>query len=55
MVSFGSGGAIRGEYFILNRLPYARGLQYEQIFWAMQRVAVLSPSRGTASGLRSVL
>lgn len=43
MVSLGSGGAITGEDFILSQLPYAKGLQFEQFFWAMRRIACLDP------------
>jgi len=55
MVSIGSGGAIRGEYFILNRLPYAKGLQYEHIFWALKRVHMVNPRSHKPSSLRTII
>lgn len=62
MVALGSGGALTGitytdeegnirtaQDYILNRLPYAQGLQYEMIFWQRHKIAALKIEEGAKS------
>ncbi len=46
-VSLGSGGAIQNEEFILNRLPYAKGLQYMTIFRHLRGIETKSANEPT--------
>jgi hypothetical protein len=49
-VAIGSGGAVTGLRFILDRLPYAQGLQFEQQFYRRNRLDVVSALTGAQSG-----
>lgn len=54
MVCIGSGGAITGHRYILDELPYAQGLQFEQQFWRRHKIEVLSLG-GAAGGAAMLL
>ena len=51
MVGIGSGGVITDADYILNELPYAQGLQYEQIFWNRHHFATLSKTVGVKNDM----
>lgn len=45
MVAEGSAGVFRDEKEILDRLPYAKGLQYIQLFWVKHDIYVSNKAR----------
>lgn len=46
MVCLGSGGAIVGEGFILDRLPYAKGLQFVTLFQNLRGIETVAAQTG---------
>lgn len=46
MVCLGSGGAITGETFILQTLPYAKGLQYVALFQNLRGIETVAAQTG---------
>lgn len=55
MVAIGSGGAITGDRYILDRLPAAQGYQYEQQFYRRHKIDVISLFHGAPVGGGSTL
>lgn len=46
MIALGSGGAITGEAEILDRLPYAKGLQYIALFQNLRGIETVAAQAG---------
>ena len=43
MVADGSEGVFTNENYILNKLPYAKGLQFEQLWWIKHKRKTFTP------------